>query len=204
MFGARFAVFVRRARVLPSPCPATRNLSFLMFHRHRHPVVSTRCFSGMVRVCMKIPQDGNRANVYRHVLVVHGIPFQHMAAETVPKVKQCKACAKHAHAPRPRVCACLRDFHLVEFSRRPVLSQLNNDLKQQGDGAGETSRTTNYELHGTGWATRAPVAQTLQTVRQTCLCTAATCPYLFARFPSCGIFTSTRTSPVKQRVETTG
>jgi hypothetical protein len=29
MFGARFAVFVRRARVLPSPCPATRNLSIL-------------------------------------------------------------------------------------------------------------------------------------------------------------------------------
>jgi hypothetical protein len=27
--------------------------------------------------------------------------------------------------------------------------------------------TTNYELHGTGWATRAPVAQTLQSVRQT-------------------------------------
>ena len=27
MFGARFAVFVRRARVLPGPCPATRNLS---------------------------------------------------------------------------------------------------------------------------------------------------------------------------------
>ena len=44
MFGARFAVFVRRARVLPSPCPATRNLSFLRFHRHRHPVVSTRNF----------------------------------------------------------------------------------------------------------------------------------------------------------------
>jgi hypothetical protein len=44
MFGARFAVFVRRARVLPSPCPATRNLSFLRCHRHRHPVVSTRNF----------------------------------------------------------------------------------------------------------------------------------------------------------------
>jgi hypothetical protein len=28
MFGARFAVFVRRARVLPSPCPATRNFRF--------------------------------------------------------------------------------------------------------------------------------------------------------------------------------
>ena len=36
MFGARFAVFVRRARVLPGPCPATRNLSFLRFHRRRH------------------------------------------------------------------------------------------------------------------------------------------------------------------------
>jgi hypothetical protein len=46
MFGARFAVFVRRARVLPTPCPATRNLSFLRFHRHRHPVVSTRGFTG--------------------------------------------------------------------------------------------------------------------------------------------------------------
>ena len=62
MFGARFAVFVRRARVLPDPCPATRNLSFLRFHRHRHTVVSTRCFTGMVRVGVKIPQDGNRAN----------------------------------------------------------------------------------------------------------------------------------------------
>ena len=29
MFGARFAVFVRRARVLPSHCPATRNYHLL-------------------------------------------------------------------------------------------------------------------------------------------------------------------------------
>ena len=29
------------------------------------------------------------------------------------------------------------------------------------------------------------------------------CLYPFARFPSCGIFTPTRTSPVKQQVETT-
>ena len=120
-----------------------------------------------------------------------------------PSHKHRKACAKHAHAPPPRFCACLHDFHLVEFSHQPVPVQLNNELKQQGDGAGETSRTTNYELHGTGWATRAPVVQTLQSVRQTCLCTTATCLYLFARFPSCGIFTPTRTSPVKQRVETT-
>ena len=72
MFGARFAVFVRRARVLPTPCPATRNLSFLRFHRHRHTVVSTCCFTGMVRVGVKIPQDGNRANGYCHVHMVHG------------------------------------------------------------------------------------------------------------------------------------
>ena len=52
---------------------------------------------------------------------------------------------------------------------------------------------TNYELQGTGWATRAPVAQTLQSVRQTCSRTTATCPYRFARFPSCGIFAPTRT-----------
>ena len=144
MFSARFAVFVRRARVLPGPCPATRNLSFLRFHRRRHPVVSTCCFTGTdtgwcenstrwksckrerargrgactclahalqclcdgraccparapqlvicrsggftgtvtllfqlvvsletVRVGVKIPQDGNRANVYTHVAVVH-------------------------------------------------------------------------------------------------------------------------------------
>jgi hypothetical protein len=36
VFGARFAVFVRRVRMLPSPCHATRNLSFFRFHRHRH------------------------------------------------------------------------------------------------------------------------------------------------------------------------
>jgi len=71
MFGARFAVFVRRARVLPTPCPATRNLSFLRCHRRRHPVVSTRCFTGMVRVGVKIPQDGNRTNVYGHVAMIN-------------------------------------------------------------------------------------------------------------------------------------
>ena len=121
-----------------------------------------------------------------------------------PSHKHCKACAKHARAPRPRARPRLHDFHLVEFSYQPVLSQLHNELKPQCDGDRTTSRTTNYELQGTGWATRAPVAQTLQTVRQSCPCTTATCPYVFARFPSCGIFTPTRTIPVKQRVETTG
>ena len=122
-----------------------------------------------------------------------------------PSHKHRKACANHAHAPLPRARIRLHDFHLVEFSHRPTYHPSKNyELKQQCDGAGDTSRTTNYELQGTGRATRAPVAQTLQSVRQTCLCTTATCPYVFARFPSCGIFTPTRTSPVKQRVETTG
>ena len=64
MFGARFAVFVRRVRVLPTPVYATRNLSFLRFHRRRHPVVSTCGFTGLARDGVKIPQDGNRANVH--------------------------------------------------------------------------------------------------------------------------------------------
>ena len=71
IFGARFAVFVRRPRVLPGPCPATRNLSFLRFHRHRHPVVSTRCFTGLARVGVKIPHAGNCANTHGHMAVVH-------------------------------------------------------------------------------------------------------------------------------------
>ena len=94
MFGARFAVFVRRARVLPGPCPATRNLSFLRFHRHRHPVVSTRCFTGLVRVGVKIPQDGNRANRYGHVAVVHEHVWR-----TV-----CSVCATGARVARPVPC----------------------------------------------------------------------------------------------------
>jgi hypothetical protein len=43
MFGARFAVFVRRARVLPSPCHATRNLSFLEVS----PAPSHCCFNSL-------------------------------------------------------------------------------------------------------------------------------------------------------------
>ena len=92
-----------------------------------------------------------------------------------PSHKHCKPCANHAYAPWPRVNTSLHDFHLMEFSHQPVLSQLHNELKQQCDGDRTTSRTTNYELQGTGRATRAPVAQTLQIVRQSCPCTTATC-----------------------------
>jgi hypothetical protein len=165
--GARFAVFVRRARVLPGPCPATRNLSFWRcspapspccfnslfhwtgtgwcenstrwksckrgqprgrgawaclahglqclcdgraccppralqlvicrsggVHRRRHPVVSTRCFTGLVRVGVKIPQHGNRANTYVHVYVVRGHVWR-----TVYSV-----CATSARVARPVPC----------------------------------------------------------------------------------------------------
>ena len=63
-----------------------------------------------------------------------------------------------------------------------------------GDGAGETSRTTNYALLKKGWATRAPVAQTLQSVRHTCPRTTTTCAYTFAGFSFGGNFKPTRTS----------
>ena len=52
----------------PVPC---RNLSFLRFHRRRHPVVSSCCFTWKVRVGVKIPHDGNRTKVYGHVAMVH-------------------------------------------------------------------------------------------------------------------------------------
>jgi hypothetical protein len=39
MFGARFAVFVRRARVLPGPCHATHNFCFLRITRLFHEAV---------------------------------------------------------------------------------------------------------------------------------------------------------------------
>ena len=65
------------------------------------------------------------------------------------------------------------------------------------------SRTTNYELLGKDWATRAPVAQTLQSVRQACSRTTTTCACTFARFPFSAKFKPTRTSTLKQRLETT-
>ena len=71
MFGARFAVFARRARVLPSPCQATRNLSFLEgFTGAVTLLFQVVCFTGLVRVGLNFPLNGNRANVYAHVVVV--------------------------------------------------------------------------------------------------------------------------------------
>ena len=70
-------------------------------------------------------------------------------------------------------------------------STVNSELKQQC----AVKPQERQKLQDTGRATRAPVAQTLQSVRQTCPRTTATYLYTFARFPSCGIFTPTRAIP---------
>ena len=63
--------------------------------------------------------------------------------------------------------------------------------------------TTNYELLGKDWATRAPFAQTLESVRQSRSRVTTTCAYTFARFPFSENFNTTRTSTHEQRLETT-
>ena len=75
MHAARCAVFVRTGRVLPSPSQATRNLSFLeVFTGAVTLLFQVRCFTGLVRVGVNFALNGNRANVYAHVVVVreHG------------------------------------------------------------------------------------------------------------------------------------
>ena len=74
----------------------TRNLSFLRFHRHRHPVVSTCSFTGMVRVGVKIPQDGNRTNTYSRVATVH----EHIGARFAVFVRRARVLPGPCHATR--------------------------------------------------------------------------------------------------------
>ena len=68
---------------------------FLRSHQRRHPVVTTRCFTGLkVRVGAKILQDGNRANVYGHVAVVHEHVWRTI----------CSVCATGARVAQPVPC----------------------------------------------------------------------------------------------------
>jgi hypothetical protein len=71
MFGARFAVFVRRARVLPSPCHATRNFCSSGFHRRHHLVVPL-WFIELVRVGSMRKPNVDFINWFCHVTVLHG------------------------------------------------------------------------------------------------------------------------------------
>ena len=71
MFGARFAVFARRARVLPIPSQATRNLSFLRFHRR--PITLLFQLVGSLDwygLDYNDPPNGTCANVHAHVVAV--------------------------------------------------------------------------------------------------------------------------------------
>ena len=71
----------------------------------RHPVVSTRCFTGRVRVGTIIPQDGNRANRYKHVAVVHGHVWRTL----------CSVCATGARVAHPVPCNFYRpDYNLAK------------------------------------------------------------------------------------------
>jgi hypothetical protein len=60
----------------------------------RHLVVSTCCFTGLVRVGVKIPQDGNRANGYGHVATVHERDWRTL----------CSVCATGARVAQPVPC----------------------------------------------------------------------------------------------------
>ena len=78
MFGARFAVFVRRARVLPGPCHATRNLSFLRFHRRRHlsfQLVDSLDWYGLVRKFHKMETVQTCTVTWRRCLGMFGARF---------------------------------------------------------------------------------------------------------------------------------
>ena len=92
MLGARFAVFARRARVLPIPSQATRNLSFLEVS----PVAVTWLFQvvvslELVRVGLNFPLNGKRANTYAHVVVVR----EHVLRTL------CSVCATGARVAHP-------------------------------------------------------------------------------------------------------
>jgi hypothetical protein len=66
-------------------------------------------FTGMVRVGMKIPQDGNRANGYEHVAMVHEHVWRTI----------CSVCATGARVARP--VSCYSYFVVLEVSPAPSL-----------------------------------------------------------------------------------
>ena len=78
-----------------------------------------------------------------------------------PSRKHCKPCAKHAYDAPLRARARLYKFHSVGNSIQPVPVHMNNDLKQQRDGAAETSRNDKLRVAWEGLGnTRARLANT--------------------------------------------
>ena len=101
----------------PPPRAGTRLHDFHLVEFSHHPVPS--------QSNNKLKQQGDGAGEHlnydklRQITSCTARAGQHAR----PSHKHCKACAKHANAPRARARTCLRDFHLVEFSYQPVPSQ---------------------------------------------------------------------------------
>ena len=90
MVGTRFAVFVRRAHVLPSPSQAI--CRFLWCSAAAVTLVFQLVVSvGLVRVGLNFPLNGNRANVYAHVVVVREHGWRTL----------CSVCTTGARVARP-------------------------------------------------------------------------------------------------------
>ena len=98
------------------------------------------------------------------------------------------------HHRHVRVHVCTSSIQ-CEFQTNTYQSSQTTSSNNNVTAPLKPQETTNYELLGKDWATRAPVAQTLQSVRQPCSRTTATCAYTFAQVPSSGNFNPTPTSP---------
>jgi hypothetical protein len=81
---------------------------------------------------------------------------------------------------------CIKDdlFTVVKYETKAVV---NVDTSVSYSGS-ITLGVYENDLLGKNWATRAPVAQTLQSVHQSCPRTAPTCAYTFAQLPFSGSF----------------
>jgi hypothetical protein len=93
------------------------------------------------------------------------------------------------------------DTVFIEFpSQTNPYQSSEQQVETLSDGTGETYRTKITSCME-GWTKRAPVAQTLQSVRQTCPCTTATCPCTLIRFSLNSRVKPTPTSPVNNKLK---
>ena len=68
----------------------------------------------------RVPPTTHNFMLYLLCVVVYHYYRAGNWKDYVPVTETCKARAKHAHIPRPRVRTRLHDFRLVEFSHQPV------------------------------------------------------------------------------------
>jgi hypothetical protein len=115
----------------------------------------------------ELKQQGGAGETSRTINYVQGLGnTRARRTNTLQSVRQTCPCTV---ATRPYMYRFARfPFCGIFTPIRPVpvpgyTSPVKPQLETTGVSAGETSGTKNYELHGKGWATRAPVAETLQT-----------------------------------------